>query len=154
MTTMTKLRELAAALTPIFSHIPRNLVQLALRGGLAGVFWSSARTKVEGLITVSENTFYLFEDEYRLPLLDPEVAAYLATYAKHVLPIMLIVGLGTRLAALGLSVMTLAIQLFVYPDAFLSAHFGWFDLALGVMAYGPGKLSIDWAVFPDSVARV
>jgi putative oxidoreductase len=144
MTTMTKLRDLVAVPTAILSQIPRDLVQLALRGGLAGVFWSSARTKVEGLLTLSENTFYLFEEDYRLPLLDPEFAAYIATYAEHLLPLLLFLGLGTRFAAFGLFVMTLTIQIFVYPDAFLSTHFGWFAMALGVMAYGPGRLSIDY----------
>lgn len=143
MITTTKLRDLVAVPTAILSHIPRDLVQLALRGGLAGIFWSSARTKVEGLLTLSENTFYLFEEDYRLPLLDPEFAAYLATYAEHMLPLLLLLGLGTRFAAFGLFIMTLTIQIFVYPDAFLSTHFGWFAMALAVMAYGPGRLSID-----------
>lgn len=146
MTFQTRLSAAIAAPMAIFSRIPHAFVQLAMRGGLAGIFWSSARTKVEGFLTVSENTFYLFEEDYRLPLLDPEIAAYLATYAEHLLPILLILGLGTRLAAFGLFVMTLTIQIFVYPDAFLSTHFGWFALALGVMAYGPGKLSIDHLV--------
>lgn len=97
----------------------------------------------EGLLTIADNTFYLFEEDYRLPLLDPELAAYAATYAEHLLPLLLVLGLGTRLAALGLFVMTLTIQPFVYPYAFLSTHLGWFALALGVMAYGPGRLSID-----------
>lgn len=127
----------------IMSQIPQAVVQLAMRGGLAGIFWSSARTKVEGLLTVSENTFFLFEEEYRLPLVDPEIAAYLATYAEHLLPVFLVLGLATRLSALGLFVMTLTIQIFVYPDALVSTHFGWFALSLGIMAYGPGKLSLD-----------
>lgn len=143
MTFQSFLSAAVAAPTTIFSRIPNALVQLAMRGGLAGIFWSSARTKVEGFLTVSENTFYLFEKDYRLPLLDPEIATYLATYAEHLLPILLILGLGTRLAALGLFGMTLTIQIFVYPDAFLSTHFGWFALALGLMAFGPDKLSID-----------
>lgn len=143
MTFQSRINAAIAAPTNIFSRIPHAFVQLAMRGGLAGIFWSSARTKVEGFLSVSENTFYLFEEDYHLPLLDPEIAAYLATYAEHLLPLLLILGLGTRLAAFGLFVMTLTIQIFVYPDAFVSTHFGWFALALGVMAYGPGKLSID-----------
>lgn len=143
MSIQTIMRGAVSAPSAILSRIPRDLVQLAMRGGLAGIFWSSARTKVDGLLTVSDNTFYLFEEEYRLPLLDAELAAYLATYAEHLLPILLVLGLASRMAALGLFAMTLTIQLFVYPDAFLSAHSGWFALALGVMAFGPGKLSID-----------
>lgn len=132
-----------AAPIAVLDKIPTDLVQLALRGGLAGIFWSSARTKVEGLLTVSDNTRFLFEEEYRLPLLDPEVAAQIATYAEHLLPLMLVLGIGSRFAALGLFVMTLTIQLFVYPDAFLSTHFGWFALALAIIARGPGRVSID-----------
>lgn len=146
MTFQSRINAAIAAPMNIFSRVPHAFVQLAMRGGLAGIFWSSARTKVEGFLSVSENTFYLFEEDYHLPLLDPEIAAYLATYAEHLLPILLILGLGTRLAAFGLFVMTLTIQIFVYPDAFVSTHFGWFALALGVMAYGPGKLSIDHLV--------
>lgn len=127
----------------IFDRIPADLVQLALRGGLAGIFWSSARTKVDGLLTISDNTYFLFEEEYRLPFIAPDVAAHLATYAEHLLPVLLVLGLGSRLAALGLFIMTLTIQLFVYPDAFLSTHFGWFALALAIIARGPGRISID-----------
>lgn len=132
-----------AAPIAVLAKIPTDLVQLALRGGLAGTFWSSARTKVDGLLTVSDNTYYLFEEEYRLPLIAPDFAAHLATYAEHLLPVMLMLGLGSRFAALGLFVMTLTIQLFVYPDAFLSTHLGWFALALAIMARGPGRISID-----------
>ena len=127
----------------VLDKIPTDLVQLAVRGGLAGIFWSSARTKVDGLLSVSDNTYFLFEEEYRLPLLDPEAAAQIATYAEHLLPLMLVLGIGSRFAALGLFVMTLTIQLFVYPDAFLSTHFGWFALALAIIARGPGRVSID-----------
>lgn len=127
----------------VLDKIPTDLVQLAVRGGLAGIFWSSARTKVDGLLSVSDNTYFLFEEEYRLPLLDPEAAAQIATYAEHLLPLMLVLGIGSRFAALGLFVMTLTIQLFVYPDAFLSTHFGWFALALAIIARGPGRISID-----------
>jgi putative oxidoreductase len=135
----------SALTTPIavLDKIPTDLVQLALRGGLAGIFWSSARTKVDGLLSISEDTYFLFEEEYRLPLVNPDAAAQIATYAEHLLPLMLVLGIGSRFAALGLFVMTLTIQLFVYPDAFLSTHFGWFALALAIIARGPGRVSLD-----------
>ena len=139
-------RQTLTAPAAVLGKIPPAVVQLALRGGLAGIFWSSARTKVDGLLTISDNTYYLFEEDYRLPLLDPEFAAQLATYAEHLLPVVLVLGIGTRFAALGLFIMTLVIQLFVYPDAFLSTHLGWFALALGIMAYGPGTISLDNAL--------
>ena len=143
---MTQQSRISKALTaPIaaLDKIPTDLVQLTLRGGLAGIFWNSARTKVDGLLTISDNTYFLFEEEYRLPLIAPDLAAHLATYAEHLLPVMLVLGIWSRFAALGLFIMTLTIQLFVYPDAFLSTHFGWFALALAIIARGPGRVSID-----------
>lgn len=142
-TAVSRLRTLPAQL----NRVPPSLVQLMLRFGLAGVFWSSGRTKVEGLLTISENTFYLFEEEYRLPLLSPHLAAQLGTYAEHLLPILLVVGLATRLSALALFGMTLVIQLLVYPDALVSTHLGWFALALAVATGGPGTLSLDHLLF-------
>ncbi len=132
-----------------FRHLPStravlpSLVQLMLRLGLAGIFWSSARTKVEGLLTISDNTVYLFAEEYRLPLLSPELAAHITTYAEHLLPLLLAAGLASRFAALGLFIMTLIIQLFVYPDAFLSTHLGWMALASAIILYGPGRFALD-----------
>lgn len=143
MSEQSSITKALAAPIAVMDKIPADLVQLTLRGGIAGIFWSSARTKVEGLLTVSENTFFLFEEEYRLPFIATDLAAYLATYAEHLLPVLLVLGLGSRLAALGLFIMTLTIQLFVYPDAFFSTHFGWFALALAIMARGPGRISID-----------
>ncbi len=129
---------------------PRALqavTQLALRLGLAGVFWTSARTKVDGLLSVSDTTYLLFEEEYRLPLISPDIAAPLATYAEHLLPILLVLGLASRLSALGLVTMTAVIQLFVYPDALVSTHMGWFAMGLAIMVHGPGRLSLDHILF-------
>ena len=124
-----------------------SAVQLALRLGLGGIFWSSARTKVEGLLTVTEDTIWLFEEEYQLPLLAPDFAAHLATYAEHLFPIMLALGLGSRFAALALFVMAGVIQIFVYPDALLSTHLGWMAMAAAVMAFGSGRFSLDHLLF-------
>jgi putative oxidoreductase len=142
-TTVSQLRTLPALLT----GVPPSLVQLVMRLGLAGIFWSSGRTKVEGLLTISDNTLYLFEEEYRLPLLSPQLAAQLGTYAEHLLPILLVLGLATRLSALALFGMTLVIQLFVYPDALVATHLGWFALALAIATGGPGKISLDYLLF-------
>jgi putative oxidoreductase len=142
-----------AKIPAIVAHLPTvrgllpSLVQLLLRFGLAGIFWSSARTKVEGVLTVSENTLYLFAEEYRLPLLSPDIAAHLATYAEHLFPMLLAIGLGTRFAALGLFAMTLVIQLFVYPDAFFSIHLGWMAMAAAIIFYGPGSIAVDERLF-------
>lgn len=140
---------------PIVHQLPRvsgslpSLVQLALRLGLGGVFWSSARTKVDGVIAVSENTTFLFEEEYRLPLLSPEFAAHLTTYAEHLFPLMLLLGFGSRIAGLGLLAMASVIQIFVYPDALLSTHLGWIAMAAAIVIYGPGRYSLDHLIFRE-----
>lgn len=120
-----------------------SVVQLGLRLGLAGVFWASARTKVEGLLAVSDNTAFLFAEEYRLPLIDPVVAAHLATYAEHAFALLLALGLASRPAALGLFVMAAVIQIFVYPDALMSTHLGWLAMAAAIVLRGPGRFSLD-----------
>jgi putative oxidoreductase len=119
-----------------------SLLALGARLALAAIFFLSGRTKVEGLITVTEGTQALFRDEYRVPLLAPEVAAHLATWVEHLLPALLVLGLFTRLSALGLFAMTAVIQLFVYPDAW-PTHLSWATLALFLAARGGGSLSLD-----------
>ena len=82
--------------------IPEWPLALLMRVGVAAPFFLSGRTKVEGLLTLTPSTEYLFAEEYRVPLLPPETAAYLATYAEHLLPALLVLGLLTRPAAVGL----------------------------------------------------
>ncbi|MGZ5240516.1 MAG: DoxX family membrane protein, partial [Caldimonas sp.] len=94
-----------------------DLVLLVSRLGIAAVFWTSGRTKVSGWLTVTDNAVALFRDEYRLPLVDPAFAAYAAAYAEHLFPALLVLGLGTRAAALALLGMALVIEVFVYPEA-------------------------------------
>jgi putative oxidoreductase len=127
----------------MLNRVPPSVTRLLLRWGLAGVFWTSARTKVDGLLTVSDSAKYLFAEEYRLPLIDTDLAAHLATYAEHAFALSLILGLATRLSAFGIIVMTLVIQLFVYPDAFLGVHLGWFAMAFAIVTSGPGAISLD-----------
>ncbi|KAI1696756.1 doxX domain-containing protein [Ditylenchus destructor] len=104
--------------------LPDDLLLLACRLSIAGVFWLSGRTKVEGWFTLTDTTFLLFRQDYALPLIPPEIAAYLATTAEHALPVLLVLGLGTRLAALGVLGMTAVIQTFVYPSAW-PTHLSW-----------------------------
>ena len=82
-------------------RIPYSLVALLARVAVASVFWRSGQTKVDGFLHIKDNTFFLFREEYRVPLLPPDVAAYLSTTAEHVFPILLIVGLasGSRRSA-------------------------------------------------------
>ena len=125
--------------------IPEWLIALVCRLGVAAVFFLSARTKVEGLITLKPETFTLFTYEYNVPLLPPEIAAYLATYAEHAFSILLILGLLTRISAAGLIGMTLVIQIFVYPDAW-PMHLTWAGPMLYLLARGGGALSLDRAL--------
>lgn len=122
--------------------IPDDLVALAARFGIAGVFWLSGRTKVEGWLTVSDNAVALFEDEYRLPVLPPEVAAHLAAYAEHLFPLLLALGLATRASALALLGMTLVIEIFVYPLAW-PTHLVWAAALLYLAGRGAGRYSLD-----------
>ncbi|RYF02167.1 MAG: DoxX family protein [Comamonadaceae bacterium] len=121
---------------------PHSLLSLAARVGIAAIFWMSGRTKMEGWFTVSESAYALFREEYRLPLLPPEFAAQLAAAAEHMLPVLLVLGLCTRLSALALLGMTLVIQVFVYPDAW-PTHLSWAGLLLYLAGRGAGSWSID-----------
>ena len=122
-------------------HIPHDLVALAARVFPAVVFWQSGRTKVDGL-TIKDSTYFLFQDLYALPLIPPAWAAVMATVAEHVLPVLLVLGLLSRISALGLLVMTGVIQVFVFPEAWVT-HGLWAAALLVVAARGPGRLSLD-----------
>ena len=122
--------------------IAMDLVQLLSRVGVASVFWLSGRTKVEGWLGVTDNAVGLFRDEYKLPLIDPGVAAHLAAWSEHLFPLLLVVGLGTRVSALALLGMTLVIQFFVYPDAW-ATHLSWAAPLLLLVARGAGAWSLD-----------
>jgi putative oxidoreductase len=122
--------------------LPPWLLLLVARVGIANVFWMSGRTKVEGLLTMKPSTLYLFEYEYKVPLLPSDFAAYAATYAEHVLPILLVLGLFTRFSTLGLIGMTLVIQLFVLPDGW-PTHLLWMAPLLVIVRYGAGAISLD-----------
>ncbi len=118
------------------------LLAAVARVSIAAIFFLSGRTKVSGLFTLTPGTYDLFRTEYRLPLLSPELAAPLATTAEHVFPLLLVLGLFTRLSAAALLGMTLVIQVFVYPDAW-PTHLSWGGLLLYLMARGGGRWSLD-----------
>jgi putative oxidoreductase len=122
--------------------LPNSLLLLVQRLGIAAVFFQSGRTKVEGLFTIPDTTVELFRSEYALPLLQPELAAYLAAGAEHLFPVLLVLGLFTRLSAAALLGMTLVIQTFVYPDAW-PTHLSWAGLMLPMIALGGGRWSLD-----------
>lgn len=122
---------------------PRCLGRLAV----APVFFLSGRTKVEGLFTITGGTFELFRTDYALPLLSPVLAAWGATISEHLFPVMLVLGLGTRLAAFGLFGMTAIIEIFVYPDAW-PTHLSWAGLLVPLIIKGGGRWSFDAVLFP------
>lgn len=122
--------------------LPDDLLLLIARFGAAAIFFLSGRTKVEGLLTITDSTYQLFEYEYALPLIPPDIAAHIATYSEHLFSILLIIGLATRPAAIALFGMTLTIQIFVYPDAW-STHLSWAGLLLPLIAKGGGAVSLD-----------
>ena len=138
----SSLAYVAGLVDPLNRFVSHPLLALGARLSMAGVFLMSGRTKVEGWLTVSGNTVSLFEEEYRLPLLPPELAAHLATYAEHLFPLLLVLGLATRLSAAALLAMTLVIQFFVYPAAW-ATHLGWATLLLYLVGRGPGAVSLD-----------
>jgi len=131
-----------AAAAALERALSMELVLLIARLGIAGVFFLSGRTKVSGLLTVTDSAVTLFRDEYRLPLVDAAVAAHAAAWAEHLLPVLLVLGLGTRAAALGLLGMTLAIEVFVYPDAW-ATHLSWAAPLVLLAARGGGAWSLD-----------
>ena len=123
---------------------PPSLLLLVQRLGIAAVFFMSGRTKIaEGSwLTIDDSAFELFRTDYHLPLIPPVPAAYAATTAEHLFPILLTLGLFTRISAGGLLVMTAVIEIFVYPDAW-PTHLSWAGLLLPLIALGGGKLSLD-----------
>ena len=125
--------------------LPTSMLLLVQRFGVASIFFFSGRTKVEGWFTIPQTTIDLFELEYALPLIAPDIAAYAATAAEHVFPLLLVLGLFTRLSAMALLGMTLVIQLFVYPDAW-PTHLSWAGLLLPLIALGGGRFALDRAV--------
>jgi len=125
--------------------IPDWALSLVARIGVAGVFWRSGQTKVNGF-EVTDSTYYLFREEYKLPVIPPEIAAPLAAFAEHFFPALLIIGFASRFSALALLGMTLVIQLFVYPASWPD-HAVWAAALLVIVARGPGFLSLDHLLF-------
>lgn len=122
--------------------MPDALLLLVARLGIASIFFLSGRTKVEGLLTITDSTYELFRTDYALPLIPPDIAAVAATVSEHFFSILLVLGLATRFSALALFLMTLTIEIFVYPDAW-PTHLSWAAILLPLMARGGGALSLD-----------
>jgi putative oxidoreductase len=121
--------------------LPIAVAEIFMRAGPALVFWRSGQQKLASWDT----TLLLFKEEYRVPVLPPELAATIATGVEHVAPVMLVLGLGARLGAALMLGMTMVIQLFVYPSSYPD-HILWAGPLLYILLRGPGVLSIDHAV--------
>src|SRR5437879_39446 len=124
--------------------IPYWFIALAARIFPAAVFWQSGQTKVAGF-HLKPSAIALFQNEYQLPLIDPTIAAYASAFSEHFFPILLVIGLATRLSALALLFMTAVIEIFVYPGAW-PVHGVWGVCFLVVFVLGPGRRSLDCSV--------
>ena len=133
----------------VFGLVPAWLPLLILRLALARPFFASGLTRWDGWFTLSFGTKILFSQEYKLhifgaqiPFPMPELVATMASTAEIALPILLAFGLLTRWAALGLLGMTAIIQL-TYPDGWANFHLYWAAMALAILTFGPGAISLD-----------
>jgi putative oxidoreductase len=122
----------------LLEKVPYTLLALPLRIAVATVFWNSAMTKLANW----ETALSLFVDEYKLPLIPPEIAAYMAVSVELTTPVLLVLGLMTRLAAFVLLGMTAVIEIFVYPLAW-PTHIQWAAMLLVLLCRGAGALSLD-----------
>jgi putative oxidoreductase len=129
-----------------------SLAQFMLRLALAVPFWKSGILKWDGFLQLNDTAIYLFTDEFKLHLPGgpydfpaPAVMAFLSGCGEIVFPVLLVFGLGTRFAASGLLFMTCIVELTV-PDGW-PVHLTWAAMALAIMAWGPGRLSIDQALY-------
>lgn len=129
--------------------VPYSALAIPLRLAVATVFWNSAMTKLANWDTAVA----LFVDEYRVPLIPPEVAAYLAVTIELTTPVLLVLGLLTRPAAAVLLGMTAVIEIFVYPLAW-PTHVQWAAMLLVLLCRGPGKLSLDHWIWRRLGARL
>lgn len=155
---MTPMTHRVRRLTTVLEAFPYAVLALLARFSIAAVFWKSGQTKIEGLSIdlvqgkvelglprLSASAVELFREEYKVPLLSPEVAAPLAALAEHIFPVLLLIGLATRFSALALLGMTAIIQIFVYPDAY-PLHGTWAAILLMLTKFGPGAISVDAAI--------
>jgi len=137
-TTIAGLRRLFVTARSLLELFPLAIIELTMRIGVGAVFFKSGMLKYNSW----EFAIKLFEDEYKVPLLSPTVAAWLAMVNELTFPVLLFVGLATRLATLPLLGMTFVIQVFVYPQAW-TEHLLWASLLVYLLTRGPGALSLD-----------
>jgi putative oxidoreductase len=119
-------------------RFPLSILQFLFRFCMAAVFWNSGQTKLASWLT----TVALFRDEYQVPILPPELAATLAATVELTCPVLLVLGIATRLATLPMLAMTFVIEVFVYPENWLE-HLTWATMLLFILTRGPGTISLD-----------
>jgi putative oxidoreductase len=136
---LVALRYLFLSLRALLSGFPLSIIQLALRVGVGALFFNSGLLKFRSW----EFAVKLFEDEYKVPLLDPTLAARLAMFTELTFPVFLFLGLATRLATLPLLGMIFVIEIFVYPQAWVE-HLIWASMLVFLMTRGAGALSLDY----------
>ena len=119
-------------------RFPVAILQFIFRFSIASVFWHSGMTKIASW----DSTIALFRDEYTVPVLPPEIAATLAASVELTCPVLLVLGLATRLATLPMLGMTFVIEAFVYPEYWIE-HLMWAAILLAILTRGPGPLSLD-----------
>jgi putative oxidoreductase len=122
-------------------RFPLSIIQLAMRIGVGSVFFKAGLLKYASW----ELTVKLFEDEYKVPILPPEVAARIAMFQELTIPILLFLGLGTRIATVPLLGMIAVIQTFVYPNAWTD-HLTWGSILVFLLTRGPGVFSLDYLI--------
>ncbi len=127
----------------LLERFPLDLLQLVFRLAVASVFWHSGQAKVASWQT----TVLLFANEYRVPVLSPEVAATLAASFELGCSVLIAAGLLTRLATLPLLGMVFVIQTFVYPENWVE-HLTWAAMLLFILTRGPGAISMDRLIGP------
>jgi putative oxidoreductase len=149
---LSGLRAQIAALLAWLDRFPLSVLQFTFRVSIGSVFWNAGLTKIASWQT----TVVLFRDEYKVPLLPPELAAYLATVVELTCPVLLVLGFATRLATLPMLAQTFVIGVFVYPADWIE-HLTWAAMLLFILTRGPGPISLDhWlarALLPARLSR-
>ena len=136
--TVSGLVERGRAVASWLDRFPLAILQLMMRIGVGAVYWNAGLTKIASWQT----TVVLFRDEYRVPVLPPELAAMMATAVELSCPILLFLGLAARLATLPMLAQALVIQVFVYPEDWIE-HLTWASMLLLILMRGPGPISLD-----------
>jgi len=122
----------------LLGRFPPSILQLMFRVAIAEVFWSSGLTKISSWAT----TIALFREEYRVPLLPPEIAAVMSATFELSCSALIVIGLATRFATLPLLSIIFVIEVFVYPE-YWAMHLMWASILLFLLTNGPGVLSLD-----------